>query len=188
MNKNLRIFFLSALLMVKLSATAEAQTIDYSVHANIIYHFTKYMEWPINKNQTNFVIGVIGETALFDELQNATLNKLVGSQKIVIKNFSCNQTSYNCQILIISENESRCFKNITTITSAKPVLIITEKEGLAIKGSCINFLIDDGRLKLEFNKNNIEQRNLKIASELLSMGIIVKNNKSEVSNVSKNEN
>jgi hypothetical protein len=32
----------------------------------------------------------------------------------------------------------------------------------------------DDRLKLEINKTNIEQRNLRIASELLELGIIVK--------------
>ncbi|MEP7170991.1 MAG: YfiR family protein [Bacteroidota bacterium] len=160
-----------------LAYSVKAQNIDYSVHANIIYHLTKYMEWPGNKNEPVFVIGVIGDSPLFEELQSATLNKEVNNKKIIIRKFSCAQRSYSCQILFISEDESRCLKNIAELTAITPVLIITEKEGLALKGSCINFIIDDGRLKLEINKNNIEEHTLKIATELLNLGIVVTNDK-----------
>jgi hypothetical protein len=162
------------LLLVICPNTLKAQTgIDYSVHANIIYHFTKYINWPDNTKSGDFVIGVIGETPLFEELQNATLNKKAGNQKIVIKSFSGKQSFYDCQILFISEDESSCLKNVSTVTHEKPVLIVTERKGLALAGSCINFTIVNSRLKLEINKDNIEKRNLKIASELLSLGTIV---------------
>ena len=60
------------------------------------------------------------------------------------------------------------------LTQNAPLLIVTEEEGLAKKGSCINIVIDDERLKLEINKDNIEKRNLKVASEFLGLGTIVK--------------
>ncbi|MEO8147817.1 MAG: YfiR family protein [Bacteroidia bacterium] len=180
----LRALVLSVFFLCKLCSVAHAQTVDYSVHANIIYHITKYMQWPVNKSQPDFVIGIIGETPLYDELQKATLNKAIGNQKIIVKHISASQSAYTCQIIFISEDESRSLKTIADQTQSSPVLIITEKTGLALKGACINFIIDDDHLKLEINKNNIEQRNLKIASELLSLGVIV-NNKVESSKLSK---
>jgi hypothetical protein len=53
-------------------------------------------------------------------------------------------------------------------------LLVTESEGLARKGSCINFVIVDDRLKLEINKKNIEHRELGVATELLNLGTVVK--------------
>ena len=54
------------------------------------------------------------------------------------------------------------------------MLLVTESEGLARKGACINFVIADDRLKLEINKKNIEQRDLGIATELLNLGTVIK--------------
>jgi hypothetical protein len=164
------LLFLFALLS---AIIAEAQQIDYSVHSNIIYHFTKYIEWPDNKKSGDFIIGVIGETPLIDDLQNLAKTKTANGHKIIIKEFSANQISYNCNILFISEEESGCLKKVVAATAGSSILILTESKGLASKGSCINFIIVDGKLNLEINKNTIESQGLKIASELLSLGKIV---------------
>ena len=153
---------------------AAAQTVDYSVHANIIYHLIKYIDWPENKKTGDFIIGVIGDSPIVEELRNATQSKQTNNQKINIKVYSYNQASYNCQVLFISEEDINSLKRIRTTFATEPILLITEEEGLASKGSCINFIIVDGKLKMEINVNNIESRNLKIASELLTLGRIIK--------------
>jgi len=95
-----------------LGKTLYAQSTNYSVHANIIYRFTKYVNWPDNKKQGDFIIGVIGDTPLFDELKNITSNKVSGTQKIVIQKFTTSQTSYNCNILFITDEESGSLKKL----------------------------------------------------------------------------
>jgi len=150
------------------------QGTNYAINANIIYHFTKYINWPEDKKSGDFIIGIIGETPLYDELKNITANKLAGSQKIIVKKYPTSAHSFDCQILFISEDESNSLKKIVVSTAGTSTLLVTESEGLARKGSCINFIVADEHLKLEINKNNIEQRNLSIASELLQLGIAVK--------------
>ncbi len=145
-------------------------TMDYSVHANIIYHFTKYIDWPANRKSGDFIIGVVGETLLFDELKKIIANKKSwGTKKIVIKHFSPSQTSYDCQILFLNEEEGGSLKKIALRTENNSVLLVCEEEGAASKGACISFSIVSDRLKLEINKNNIDQRNLSIANELLRL-------------------
>jgi hypothetical protein len=147
---------------------------SYAIQANIIYRFTKYINWPDDKKPGEFVIGILGDTPLYDELTNYTINKFVGSRPIVVKKLSASATSYNCQILFISDEESGSIKRIVSSTMSTPTLLVSESEGVARKGSCINFTIVDEHLKLEINKAAIEKRNLDIANELLSLGIIVK--------------
>src|SRR4051812_29283167 len=60
----------------------------YAIHANIIYRFTKYINWPDDKKSGDFIIGVVGETPLYEELKNFTSNKSVAGQPIVVKKFS----------------------------------------------------------------------------------------------------
>ena len=156
-----------------LEASAQ-QPADYAIQANIIYRFTKYIEWPENKKSGDFIIGIVGDSPLTDELKSFIANKTVSNRKIVIKTFSSSAEVYPCHILFISEDESGSVKKIAARTSGSSLLLVSESEGLAQKGSCINFVIIADHLKLEINKNNIEQRNLNIASELLQLGKLVK--------------
>jgi hypothetical protein len=146
---------------------------NYAVHANIIYHFTKYIDWPEDKKTSDFIIGIVGETPLYEALKVSIKDKTVGKQKIVIKQFSPSADVFNCHILFLSMDESSHIKKISTVTSATSTLVVTESEGLARKGSCINFTIVNDRLKLEINKQNIEKRGLSIATELLKLATIV---------------
>jgi len=153
---------------------ARAQEMDYGVHANIIYRFTKYIDWPEDKKTGDFVIGIVGESSLYEYLKTFVVNKTVGNQKIIIKTYSSTAATYDCHILFVSEDESSGFKKIVARTAGAPILLVSEEEGLANKGACINFVITEYRLKLEINKTNIEQRHLNIATELLDLGKILK--------------
>jgi hypothetical protein len=166
---------LLALLMLGSSALRAQQDQDYAVHANIIYHFTKYINWPDEKKSGDFVIAVIGDSPLFEKLKALIgANKSINGQRIVVRKYASSTQSFNCHILFIGEDESSILKKIAAGTSASSILLVTESDGLARKGSCINFVIVDDRLKLEINKKNIEQRDLGIATELLNLGTVVK--------------
>jgi len=158
-----------------LAKNVQAQaTADYDIQANIIYRFTKYIDWPGAKKTGDFIIGIVGESPLTDALKTFTAGKMAGNRKIIIKRLFPSADLFDCEILFISEEESSSLRKIVMRTAGISILIVTESDGLAQKGACINFAIVADRLKLEINKNNIEQRNLSIASELLQLGKVVK--------------
>ncbi|MCW3121540.1 MAG: hypothetical protein JWQ38_1032 [Flavipsychrobacter sp.] len=175
MNIRSKKIFSTLIFTLSILLKANAQTADnYNIQANIIYRFTKYVDWPQSKKAGDFIIGIIGESPLYDELKLYTAQKKVGDQRIIVNNYSSEAGSYNCHILIITENASGRLKRIALVTEGKPILIVSENNGLIRKGACINFIIVDDHLKLEFNKSNIDQRGLKIASELLNLGTVIK--------------
>jgi hypothetical protein len=155
------------------SGLSAQQETNYAVHANIIYRFTKYIDWPPERKTGDFIIGVVGETPLFEELKNATAGKNANTQKIVVKNFSVSGISKGCHILFVSADEHKQLKKIIEQTAGMPILIVSEKEKSIGIGACINFMITHDRLKLEINKNNIDKRGLSIATELLQLGTVV---------------
>ncbi len=170
-----KFLFCAALFILVSTPCVKAQDeINYAVYANIIYRFTKYIDWPDDRKSGDFVIGIVGNSPVYDELVSFTANKTVGSQKIVIKKMSLSASSYDCCILFLSDDASKNLKKIVAETENTPTLIVSEGKGLALKGACINFIIADEHLKLEINKTNIEKRDLNIATELLSLGIIVR--------------
>lgn len=169
-----KIFFLFSLISLVMPESEAQQSINYALEANIIYRFTKYIDWSYSKKSGDFTIGIVGDEPLYDVLEHFVENKTVDNRRIVVKNSSTDTDFLNCDILFISEERSKSLKNIAVITKDVAVLIVTESSGLASKGSYINFSIVNDHLKLEINKNSIEQRNLNIATELLSLGTIVK--------------
>jgi hypothetical protein len=146
---------------------------DYAVHANIIYHFTKYINWPAHRKSGDFIIGVVGESSVYYALENSLSNKKVGDQKIVIKQFASASFVTDCHILFLGDDESYAMNRILEKTVSNNTLVVSESPGAARKGSCINFVVIADRLKLEINKQNIEKRKLNIASELLQLGKVV---------------
>jgi hypothetical protein len=153
---------------------AKAQDeMNYAVQANILYHFTRYIDWPLSGKSGDFVIGVTGDTPLYAELQRTMKYKTAGGRKIVIRRISSSANSFDCHILFISKDESRNIKKILSTIADDSILLVSEKEGMARRGACINFVVVNDHLQLEINKNNITDRNLNIASELLQLGKII---------------
>jgi hypothetical protein len=164
----------SICLMLLLTLCSRAQDKNYAVYANIIYRFTKYVDWPGNKKTGDFIIGIVGDSPLYDDLKTFIANKTVGDRKIEVTRVSPSATSYSCQLLFITEQESGSVRRIAQVTAREPILIVSESNGLARKGACINFATVEDHLKLEINKSAIDQRNLRIASELLELATIIK--------------
>ena len=171
----LRLSTLSLLLLFASFLNGNAQPpIDYAVHANIIYHFTKYIDWPNDRKSGDFVIGVIGNMPLEKELKKISAYKTAGNRKIVVERFSASQSSYDCHILFVGESEKASIEIIAARTSNQATLLVSELQDGAQRGASINFLLVSERLKLEININNIKHRHLNIANELVRLGTVVK--------------
>ena len=61
-----RQFCLVGLMSSAVYGSQAQQATDYAIHANIIYRFTKYIDWPDSKKSGDFIIGIIGESPLYD--------------------------------------------------------------------------------------------------------------------------
>ena len=79
--------------------------------ALFIYNFTKYIEWPTNNNQ-EFVIGVLGNDIIMNELKKVASNKKVGNQNIIVKTFTNKEEVATCNIVYIPSNKSNKLNEI----------------------------------------------------------------------------
>ncbi len=143
--------------------------------ALFMYNFTKYIEWPAIQRQGDFIIGVLGNTALTKELETIAGKQKVGTQNIVVKTFATVDEIDNCSILFIPAGKSSQISLVVSKLGSKSVLIITDKDGLARQGACINYVMDGDKLKYEVNKSNIEKKGLTVSNSLLALGIVVSN-------------
>ena len=117
---------------------------------------------------------VLGDSPISKELQSLASTKKLKGRNIVIKKCSTPEETAGSNLVYISGSKSSAMKTMKDLTKDKPVLLVGEREGLAKKGAGMSFVtMDDDELKFDINKKEIEQHQLKVASSLINLGIVV---------------
>lgn len=137
--------------------------------AMFIYNFSRLIEWPASYKSGQFVIGVIGSSATFNELKNYTANKSVGSQQISVKKFSSTSEIGQCHILFVPFSKTKTMSEITAALGSKSTLLICEKNGAIELGAALNFVVVGDKLKFEVSTSNATSKNIKMSSKLNEM-------------------
>ena len=176
--KGVKISALAVLLSILFSSFAfnsSAQVRDYRFHTVFIYNFTKYIKWPKTYQSGDFVIGVLGNSPIIRELQKMAARKTAGMkrQRIIIKRFSSLAQINNCHILFIPNSKSGYLPTVNQSYPRSPMLVITEKRGMAQLGSGINFVLRNGRWRFELNQNATANRGLVVSRNLKRFAIPV---------------
>lgn len=145
----------------------------HEIHSAMLYNFIKYIQWPDEAGGGDFVVGVIGDDNVYNTLKQWYDGKPKGTKKYVIKKMASPSDATECQVVYVGKSKSKEFDNIKSTVSGKSVLTITDGNGLAEKGSCINFRVIDGKLKFELNQAVVTGSNLKVSGQLSSMAILI---------------
>jgi hypothetical protein len=172
--KPMKRYITLSLISIFFSFAAKAQLGDYKSHTVYVYNFTKYIQWPASYQNGDFVIAVFGTSPITSQLRNATANKTVGTQKIVVKQVNGLAAVENPHILFVPNLQSANLAAIKQKLAGKSTLIVTEKTGLAKQGSHINFILRDGKWRIEMNADQVEAAGLKISSQLSRLAIPVR--------------
>ena len=161
------------LLFVTVIGVSHAQKEKYQ--SLFIYNFTKYIKWPESYNPEKFVIGVIGDSEILQSLNSmAASKKKTGAGTIIeVKKYGSVSEIDDCNILFVSKDAIGDIDQIDTKTSSKPVLVISDSSGMALKGSVINFVEMEGKIKFELNQANATSRGLVVSSSLTSLAILI---------------
>lgn len=164
--------FLFALLFVVFSnSRANAQSTDYKAYSLYVYNFMKYIEWPEEENKGDFVIALVGDSKIKEDLIVLSNHKKLKGRKIVFKQFTKVEDITYCHLLYISSSKTSSIKIINQKFVGKPILIVGEREESVYKGAALSFLTtDEDELKFDINKKEIESHKLKISSSLIKLG------------------
>jgi hypothetical protein len=138
-----------------------------------IYHFTKHMEWPSHKQSGDFVIAVIGNSAIYDHLVTMSHTKKVGARKIIVKKYENVSSVTSCHMIFLSSAKSTQLNLAITKAKTNHALIITEKTGYSRRGSGINFVSVGGKPQFEVSETSINKYGLKVSAKLVQLGIKV---------------
>lgn len=164
---SLRFVLASIVAAVCCIAIAQDQP-EYSVKAQYIYNFSKFVEFPSETVGNKFVIGVLGVNPFEDDLESQYNGKLIGGKQVVIKHLDSAEEAGYCNVVYISPSEDQSIKTILTEIKGRSILTIGDTPGYASRGVMINMILVDGRIRFEVNLACARNSHLAISSRLLS--------------------
>ncbi len=144
---------------------------ESTIKALFIYNFTKYVEWPVEKDHGHIIIGFYGHSPIIDELKKVCVNKKIKDREVEIRQANDVYEAENCDIFFIPRGESGDFTYLNEQLQGKAVLIVTEEKGFGQKGAAINIIEKDDKIRFELNEASIKRAGLKISSQLIALAI-----------------
>ena len=171
--KAIKTVIAAAVMLASSFANAQEARPMHEVYSMMVFNFVKYVQWPTNDGNKEFVIGVVGNDAMYNTLSSWYSGKAKGTMTYVIKKFKTAAEMSDCQVVFIDRSKSSEFDAINEKVKGKGTLVVTDRNGLGAKGSCINFKTVDEKLKFELNQSAIAASNLKVSSTLSSMAILI---------------
>ncbi len=161
-----------AALMILLSLSLTSQ--EPMFKALFIFNFAKYIEWPNQESESEFIIGVYGNDPIIGELNKLAAARKINNKSIVVKRVSSPSELPNAHIFFLPNKGSDNMREVTSYYAGKPTLIITDQSNFCSRGAGINYVMQDGKLKFEIKRSNITSHGLNIDPKLITLGTEIK--------------
>ncbi len=147
---------------------------EYLLKAAFVYNFTKYIEWQDPDRLDSFVITVLGKSDILVPLNEIAKRNSVDGKTIRINHIATINDFKDCHILFIAPSEAENLDHILDIVEYENILTVADSHGFAMRGVAINFVIIEGRIKFKINSQALKRAELNVGSQLLKVGLMVK--------------
>ena len=157
---------MAVLLAVLLTSSFRGSDIDeYQVKAVFIINFAKYVDWSSNENESDFKIGIVGQSPIKAELEKMAEYKKVSARTMRVFDLDP-EKPVPCNIVFVAQSESRIVQQLARDFSGKGVLLVSEDNSYASRAAGINLIKNDNKIKFEINQTSIKQAGLRLSSQL----------------------
>jgi hypothetical protein len=144
--------------------------LEKRVKAAFLYKFAGYVDWPAGvfaASDSPLVFGVLGDSSIAEELDRAAGGRSIEARPLRVKRLQAGDDFADVNVLFVATGSATA--DALRATDARPMLVVTESESALTKGSVINFIVVDGRVRFEISTAGAEQRGLKLSSRLLAV-------------------
>jgi hypothetical protein len=160
------------------SQAADRPTNEYRIKAAFLYNFSSFVSWPEKVTQHNdeFELCVVGNDP-FGKALDTLSGKTVHGRSLKVRRLSDGVITDACQLVYISESETKRFVRLLGKVRARPVLTVSDIDDFATHGGIIRFRLDNNKVRFDINVDAAERAGLNISSKLLSLATIVREEK-----------
>jgi hypothetical protein len=140
-----------------LPSVAHGQTIPEDntvaiIRSNYLYQFANNNDWPSVKKKGPFVVGIVGNTDVYEIMASKYATKPIGSQVLTVIAAGEVTTTPQVHVLFVDRSKKSEIAKYVKDFKDKNTLIVTNWEGALAQGAHINFIAIDGAIRFELNK------------------------------------
>ena len=142
--------------------------------ARLVYQFALLTQWPsvaFPTNNTNFVIGVLGDQEVFEVLNAAT--NLVQNRNLYVTNLMDVQGAESCHLIFVSETNASKVAQLFAHLKDASVLTVGEGSEFLRMGGMIKLWTDPRRraksFRFEINDDAAQRAKLSLSPQLLRL-------------------
>lgn len=159
-----------ALALMALAGPSVLRAEDAKFTALFIMNFAKYVEWPGGAG--DFVITVLGNDPVIDELKIIAEKTKIGERALVIQKAGTPDQVGKCDLVYLPPDKKSAYDALAA-RFGNGVLIVTNADGMAQKGAPINLATIDGKQKFEINPEGLKKSGLGAKPVLFKLGKVV---------------
>ena len=161
------------------SAQKRAASFD-EVKAAFVYQFANFITWPEDAFPdagTPVTIGIVDNETVADVLRESVRGKTAAGREIIVREVTTPAQAVECQIVYLDKSDQRRVDEYLAVLVGKPILTVSDDDDFTEKGGVIRVFEQQNKPKIEINVDEAERSGLTISSKLLSLAIIVHDNR-----------
>lgn len=141
--------------------------------ASFLFQFARSNDWPRDKKQGHFRIGIQGNTALYNLLVEKYAGQSIGSQMLEIIEIDDTEQMSEFIHVLYTESKGDQLMNLINSTAEKPIMVVTsvDTDTAMPEGAVVNFVVQTSRIRYELDMENALKRGLIVGNRILSWAI-----------------
>ncbi|MFP5506610.1 MAG: YfiR family protein [Gammaproteobacteria bacterium] len=154
-----------------------AMALENSLKAAFLYKFADYVDWPAEAFPTPeapITIAVVDDDIVAERLAEMTVGRTAQGRPIAVRRLPAGQPVADAHILFIGNDAADRLGALAQSVAGRPVLLVTDSEDALQRGSMINFVLADRRLRFEVALDAVERNGLRLSSRLLAVALDVR--------------
>ena len=167
-----RMLLVAALLAAATALGQGERALEPQIKAAFLYKFGGFIEWPaaaFSRADSAFVIGVLGAEGAAAELERVVAARNIQGRSVAVHRLKRGESLAGLHLLFVGQSESGRLAEVLAAAKGQPLLVVTETEDALTRGSMINFITVDDKVRFDVALPQAERGQLRISARLLAV-------------------
>jgi len=153
-------------------APAQSDPLEAAVKATYLYKLPEFVSWPPGSMPSdNFMLCVVGHDTITDLLEQAVQGQTVQDRRIMLQRYNEIDANPGCQLMYVAGSAIPSVATVLSVVRGTPVLTVTDGQTQQGAIGMINFILVQGHVRFEINRNAAVASRLEISSKLLTLAV-----------------
>lgn len=149
----------------KIAARRKIENEHYDKVSLYVYNITKYVDWSPSAEEQNFVIGIVGNDEIYNEMREQFEGKKIADKPVLVTKMNSLKELASANLYFVSTSRLSYLSDIYKKMKKNHALVVSDIQNNT-DGVHINFFANGDTLHFEMNDDQIKKSKLTLSSSL----------------------